>query len=96
MYQTCCLTYFPIFLYDETTWSYNSFNYKIILHFIISCNRDLSGFTVLQFFILWDRNDYYRRFNLPFALSILFKTLQVLIASVPHSVLVYIYSSYIL
>jgi hypothetical protein len=46
---------------------------------------------VLQLLILWDENDYYRRFNLPFAVSILFKTLQVLIASVPHFVLVYIY-----
>jgi hypothetical protein len=43
---------------------------------------------VLQVLILWDRNDYYRRFNLPFVVSILFKTLQVLIASAPHSVLV--------
>jgi hypothetical protein len=46
---------------------------------------------VLQLLILWDENDYYRRFNLPFDVSILFKTLQVLVASVPHSVLVYIY-----
>jgi hypothetical protein len=51
---------------------------------------------VLQLLIFWDGNDYYRRFNLPFAISILFKTFKVLIASVPHSVLVYIYSSYIL
>jgi hypothetical protein len=57
---------------------------------------------VLQLLILWDKNEYYRRFNFQFVVSILFKTLQVLIASVPHSVLVcvyiyiYIYSSYIL
>jgi hypothetical protein len=35
MYQTCCLTYFPIFLYDETIQAYNSFNYIITLYFII-------------------------------------------------------------
>jgi hypothetical protein len=52
---------------------------------------ELSGFTVLQLLILWDGNDYYRRFNLPFAISISFKILQVLLASVPHSVLVYMY-----
>jgi hypothetical protein len=46
---------------------------------------------VLQLLILWDRNDYYRRFNFLFTVSILFKILKVLIASVPHSVLVYIY-----
>jgi hypothetical protein len=45
-------------------------------------NRELSGFTVLQLLILWDGNDCYRRFNLPFVVSILFKTLQVLIVSV--------------
>jgi hypothetical protein len=49
---------------------------------------------VLQFLILWDRNDYYIRFNLPFAVSILFKTLQVLIASASHSGLVYIFILY--
>jgi hypothetical protein len=43
---------------------------------------------VLQLLILWDENNYYRRSNLPFVVSILFKTLQVLIASVPPSVLV--------
>jgi hypothetical protein len=37
---------------------------------------------VLQLLILWDRNDYYRMFNLPLVISILFKTLQVLIVSV--------------
>jgi hypothetical protein len=39
---------------------------------------------VLQLLIHWDENNYYRRFNLPFAVSILFKTLQVLIVSVTH------------
>jgi hypothetical protein len=43
---------------------------------------------VLQLLILWDRNDYYRKFNLLFAVSILFKALQILVASVPHAVLV--------
>jgi hypothetical protein len=52
---------------------------------------ELSGFKVLQLLILWDGNNYYRRFNLPFTVSILFKKLKVLIASVTHSVLVYIY-----
>jgi hypothetical protein len=33
-------------------------------------------------------------FNLPFVVSILFKTLQVLIASVPHSAFVYIFILY--
>jgi hypothetical protein len=46
---------------------------------------------VLQLLILWDENDYYRMFNLPFTVSILFKTLQVLIVSVPLSVLVFIF-----
>jgi hypothetical protein len=46
---------------------------------------------VLQLLILWDGNNYYRMFNLPFVISILFKTLQVLIDSVPHSVLVFIF-----
>jgi hypothetical protein len=45
---------------------------------------------VLQLLILWDENDYYRRFNLQFAVSISLMTLQVLIASVSHSGLVYI------
>jgi hypothetical protein len=49
---------------------------------------------VLQFLILWNGNDCYRRFNLPFVVSILFKTLQVLIASVTHSDLVYIFILY--
>jgi hypothetical protein len=49
---------------------------------------------VLQLYILWDGNNFYRRFNLPFAVSILFKTLQVLIASVTHSSLVYIFILY--
>jgi hypothetical protein len=49
---------------------------------------------VLQLLILWDKNNYYRRFNLPFAVSILFKTLQVLIALVPHFILVYIFILY--
>jgi hypothetical protein len=49
---------------------------------------------VLQLLILWDENNYYIRLNLPFAVSILFKTLQVLIASVPHSVLGYIFILY--
>jgi hypothetical protein len=43
---------------------------------------------MLQLLILWDENDYYRRFNIPFVVSILFKTLQVLTALVSHSVLV--------
>jgi hypothetical protein len=47
-------------------------------------NMELSSFTVLQLLILWDRNNCYRRFNLPFVVSILFKTLQVLIVSVTH------------
>jgi hypothetical protein len=46
---------------------------------------------VLQLLILWDGNDYYRIFILPFAISILFKTLQVLIVSVPPSILVFIF-----
>jgi hypothetical protein len=37
--------------------------------------------------IIWDKNDCYRRFNLPFAVSILFKTLQVLIVSEIHKLL---------
>jgi hypothetical protein len=45
---------------------------------------------VLQLLILWDRNDYYRKFNLLFAVSILFKALQILVASVPHAVLVWV------
>jgi hypothetical protein len=49
---------------------------------------------VLQLLILSDENDYYRSFNIPFDISILFKTLQVLIASVPHSGLVYIFILY--
>jgi hypothetical protein len=49
---------------------------------------------VLQLLILWDRNDYYRRFNLPFVVDILINTLQVLIASVSHSGLVYIFILY--
>jgi hypothetical protein len=39
---------------------------------------------VLQLLILWDGNDCYRRLNLPFAVSILFKTLKVLIVSVTY------------
>jgi hypothetical protein len=49
---------------------------------------------MLQLLILWDGNDYYRMFNLPFVVSIVFKTLQVLIASVPHSAFVYIFILY--
>jgi hypothetical protein len=49
---------------------------------------------VLQLLILWDENDCYRRFNLPFVINILFKTLQVLIASVTHFGLVYIFILY--
>jgi hypothetical protein len=49
---------------------------------------------VLQLLIHWDGNNYYRRFNLPFAVSILFKTLQVLIALVSHSGLEYIFILY--
>jgi hypothetical protein len=60
-------------------------------NFTFLYNRELSGFTVLQLLILWNRNDYCRMFNLPFAISILFKTLQVLIVSVPLSVLVFIF-----
>jgi hypothetical protein len=39
---------------------------------------------VLQLLILWDGNDCYRRFNLPFVISSLFKTLQVLKVLVTH------------
>jgi hypothetical protein len=46
---------------------------------------------MLQLLIHWDGNDYYRMFNLPFAISILFQTLLALIVSVPLSVLVFIY-----
>jgi hypothetical protein len=46
---------------------------------------------VLQILIIWDGNDYYRRFNFQFAVSILFKMLQVLRATVLHSILIYIY-----
>jgi hypothetical protein len=49
---------------------------------------------VLQLLNLWDENDYYRNFNLPFVISILFETLQVLIASIPRSGLVYIFILY--
>jgi hypothetical protein len=41
---------------------------------------------VLQLLILWDGNDCYRRLNLPFAVSILFKTLKVLIVSITYSI----------
>jgi hypothetical protein len=46
---------------------------------------------MLQLLILCDGNYYYRMFILPFAVSILFKTLQVLIVSVPLSVLLFIF-----
>jgi hypothetical protein len=46
---------------------------------------------VLQLLIPCDINDYYRMFILPFAVSILFKTLQVLIVSVPLSVLLFVF-----
>jgi hypothetical protein len=49
---------------------------------------------LLQLLILWDGNNYYRMFNLPFAVGILFKTLQVLIDLVPHSILVFIFILY--
>jgi hypothetical protein len=61
------------------------------LLYIFLYNRELSCFAVLQILILWDGNNYYRMFNLPFAVSILFKTLQVLIVLVPLSVLVFIF-----
>jgi hypothetical protein len=44
----------------------------------------LSGFMVLQLLILWDKNDCYRGFNLPFSVSILFKTLHALMDSTTH------------
>jgi hypothetical protein len=69
--------------------SYNSFNYKITLHFLIQ-QGDIWFHGVTTFDSL-GRNDYYRMFNLPFAVSILLKTLQVLIVSIPHSILLYIY-----
>jgi hypothetical protein len=49
---------------------------------------ELSGFMVLQLLILWDKNDCYKRFNLSFDVSILFKTLQVLIVSIHSSFIV--------
>jgi hypothetical protein len=49
---------------------------------------------VVQLLILWDGNDYYRSFNLPFTVSILFKILQVFIASLPYFGLVYIFILY--
>jgi hypothetical protein len=44
------------------------YNFRTIIAF--SYNRELSGFTTLQLLIHWDRNDYYRRFNLPIVVSI--------------------------
>jgi hypothetical protein len=55
---------------------------------------ELSGISVLQLLILWDENDCYRSFNLSFSVSILFKTLQILIALIIHSGLVYIFILY--
>jgi hypothetical protein len=45
---------------------------------------------VLQLLILWDGNDCYRSLNLPFVISILFKTLKVLIVSVTYPFIVLI------
>jgi hypothetical protein len=60
---------------------------------MVRFNNFLIG-SYLQLLILWDKNDYYGGFNLPFAVSILIKILQVLIASVSHSGLVYVFFLY--
>jgi hypothetical protein len=72
---------------------YNFITFELQNNILLS-NRELSDFTVLQLLILRNGNNFYRRFNLPFAVSILFKTLQVLTALVTHSGLVYIFILY--